>query len=59
MYLHLYAVHVKMKDTSVFSFREPESLPVQTVIKKDEKDHTILSRQVEEFDRVPKLQIRW
>ena len=59
MYPSLYSVHVKMKDSSVYSFREPEGLPVQSVIRKDEKDHTIISRQIEEFDRVPMLKIRW
>ena len=41
-----------MKDSSVFSFRDPEGTEVQSKIQKEIKDQTIISRKVEEFDRV-------
>lgn len=35
-----------MKDTSIYSFRDPETEDVREVIRKDDKEKTIISRQV-------------
>ncbi len=45
-------MHVQMKDTSVFSFRDNESLNMGTVLKKRDKEMTIEGRKMEELNRV-------
>lgn len=47
MYRQLHAVYIKMKDSAIYSFRDEESQKERTVLKKDEKEKTILSRKVE------------
>ena len=41
-----------MKDSSVFSFRNVEDETTRRTIRKDQKEKTIISRQVEEYNRV-------
>ena len=41
-----------MKDSFVYSFRDPEPRSVRKVIHKDEKDRVISGRKMEELNRV-------
>ena len=41
-----------MRDTSIYSFKDEESKEVQSALKVPEKEKTIISRKIEEFDRV-------
>jgi hypothetical protein len=42
-----------MKDSSIYSFKEPEQQAVSQALGKEEKEKTILSRKIEEYNRVP------
>lgn len=52
MYLGDHTVVIKMKDSSIFSFRAEEPTSVSTALRKEEKEKTIASRQNEEYNRV-------
>lgn len=47
MYPPTYTVHVKMKDSSIYSFREAESIQESRQLRREEKEKTVLSRKVE------------
>lgn len=51
LFLHE-SVLIKMKDTSIFSFKDPESEKVRNLLRRDEKDKTISGRKMEELNRV-------
>ena len=53
MYSLPHSVHIKMKDTFVYSFRETEPLKVSKALRKEEKDLTISGRKMDELNRVP------
>ena len=52
-------VFVKMKDSSVYSFREPENSKINQVIKKEKKQKIIDGRKMEELNRVYELLYRF
>lgn len=46
------SVFIKMKDTSVYSFKMKEDDKTTQLLHKDEKEKTIVSRKLEELERV-------
>lgn len=48
----LFLVHIKMKDSSILSFKDPENAKMTEFLHRRDKDRVISGRKMEELNRV-------
>ena len=52
MYFLSYLVHIKMKDSSIISFKDAENGKMMEFLHRRDKDRVISGRKMEELNRV-------